>query len=168
MANEKISAMPNASVPFDGGEFIPFVQQDVNVQASSANFSYAVLNPGANGVQTIGGFNFIDIFTGNSTVLETSGAGWIWQDTTGGDQGYFLLSSGGAYASSGDLSTSLAMTNSGNWSFGGSGFQLVSDGSGNINFDCSGLSMQSNPGFTGTVTPVTSITILNGIVTAVS
>lgn len=44
----------------------------------------------------------------------------------------------------------------------------VNDGLQNIDFTCTSLSVNGTPGFSGTVTPVVSITVINGLVTAVA
>jgi len=40
MADQKISAMPSATVPLSGAELVPMVQGGTNVQSTMANFGY--------------------------------------------------------------------------------------------------------------------------------
>jgi hypothetical protein len=169
--NEKFSQFAAAAVPLPGSYIMPFADAGVdNYQATLDDFLASIFDQGVNYTPppTIffesGSYVTIQDNYGSSLVLDAAGGIFLFSGSGANlalyDNGDVVLFSLGHAELDLNDDSSVDLTD------GTGSFEL--DGTGNMFLYAQSMSINSVLGFTGTISPVTSITVQCGIVTAVS
>jgi hypothetical protein len=169
--NEKFSQFTAAASPIPGGYIMPFADSGVdNYQATLDDFLASIFDQGDN-------------YTPAPTIFFESGSGVIIEDSNGSQ--VFMDGFGSCYVE-GSFANGLGLESDGNIQlenpFGLINIDAVGNVSiisvaneldvnadGSVDFiNVTSLTMNGASGVSGTFSPVSSITVVNGIVTAVS